>query len=96
MESYKLTHTLLAEHYFSEQQLLCTVQKNLITYNQLLKSAVILLIFISELEDFAFELKQELKNAIYQRADKHIFYNLYERIEAALSNNIQKHSGKRS
>jgi hypothetical protein len=94
MDSYKLTHTLLAEHYFSEQQVLCTIQKNLLTYNQLLKSAVILLIFISELEDFAFELKQELKNAIYERADKHIFYNLYERIQAALSSSTQKHPGK--
>ena len=96
MDSYKLTHTLLAEHYFSEQQMICNLQKNLLTYNQLLKSAVILLIFISELDDFTFELKQELKNAIYQRADKHIFYNLYERIQAAVSNSVQKHPGKRN
>jgi hypothetical protein len=96
MDSYKLTHTLLAEHYFSEQQLLCTVQTNLLTYNKLLKSAVILLIFISELEDFTLELKQELKTAIYQRADKHIFYNLYERIQEALSESIDKNSRKRS
>lgn len=90
MDSFKLTHTLLTEHYLSEQQVLCTIQKNLLTYNRMLKSAVILLVFISELEDFTFELKQELKTAIYERADKHTFYSLYERIQETLSKSTQQ------
>jgi hypothetical protein len=94
MDSYKLTHTLLTEHYLTEQQMLCTVQKNLLTYNRLLKSAVVLLVFISELEDFTLELKQELKNAIYERADKQIFYSLYERIQEILANSTQKRSSQ--
>lgn len=79
----------------SEQQVLCTVQKNLLAYNRLLKSAVILLIFISELEDFTLELKQELKDAIYERADKHTFYNLYERIQQTLARSTAERSKNR-
>ena len=92
MHSSKLLYTLLADHYLAEQQVLSDIQKNLLAYNKLLKSAVILLVFISELDDFAFELKMELKKAIYERADKRIFYNLYERIQEALQETKTKRS----
>jgi hypothetical protein len=95
MHSSKIIYTLLADHYLAEQQVLADIQKNLLAYNKLLKSAVILLVFISELDDFALELKLELKKAIYERADKRIFYNLYERIQEALMDTKTKRTRKK-
>lgn len=94
MDQYKIVHTLLADHYLTEQRMLSDAQKKLLAYNQLLKSAVVLLIFISEFDDFAMDLKYELKKAIYERADKHIFHSLYTRIEEALISCKEKRFGR--
>ncbi len=91
MNQFKALNSFLIDHHFAEEQMLCETQKNLIAYNKLLKSATVLLIFISQIEEFENELKQELKTAIYKRAEKTIFNELYAKIGEAL----QAHKEKR-
>ncbi len=91
MNQFKALNSFLVDHHNAEEQMLLETQRNLIAYNKLLKSATVLLLFISQIEEFEEELKQELKTAIYQRAEKTIFNTLYSKIGEAL----QAHKEKR-
>jgi deoxyribodipyrimidine photolyase-like uncharacterized protein len=91
MNQFKALNSFLVDHYFAEEQMLLETQKNLMAYNKLLKSATVLLVFISQIEEFEEELKKDLKSAIYERAEKNIFNELYTKIGEAL----QAHKEKR-
>jgi dsDNA-binding SOS-regulon protein len=90
MNQFKALNSFLVDHHFAEEQMLLETQKNLMAYNKLLKSATVLLVFISQIEEFEEELKQELKSAIYQRAEKSIFNDLYTKIGEALQSHKEK------
>lgn len=90
MNQFKALNSFLVDHHNAEEQMLLETQRNLIAYNKLLKSATVLLLFISQIEEFEEELKQELKTAIYQRAEKTIFNTLYSKIGEALQIHKEK------